>query len=117
MSYPKIRLRHCWCYHQQYFSTPCCWFGEPNLSVVRHAATRTYRTAWVYITGKAWEEHTACEGKAFEETVILLSQQHERETIKAKGFQEHRTFEGKAFEELACDNRGTKKVKTTEIRE
>jgi hypothetical protein len=21
----------------------------------------------VYIAGKAWEEHTACEGKAFEE--------------------------------------------------
>jgi hypothetical protein len=46
-----------------------------------------------------------------------LREQRERETIKAKGFQEHRTFEGKAFEELACDNRGTKKVKTTEIRE
>jgi hypothetical protein len=40
-------LRHYWCYHQQYFSTTRCWFGEPNLSVVRHAATRTYRTAWV----------------------------------------------------------------------
>jgi len=66
------------------------------------AAIRSYRTAWgmVCITGKACEEHTACEGKAFEETVIPLSQQHERETIKAKGFQEHRTFEGKAFEEL-----------------
>jgi hypothetical protein len=41
-------LRHYWCYQQQYFSTPRCWFGEPNLSVVRHAATRTYRTAWTY---------------------------------------------------------------------
>jgi len=52
----------------------------------------------VYITGKACEEHTACEGKAFEETVIPLSQQRERETIKAKGFQEHTACEGKAFE-------------------
>ena len=48
----------------------------------------------VYMTGKAWEEHTACEGKAFEEW------ERERETIKAKGFEEHRTFEGKAFEEM-----------------
>jgi hypothetical protein len=45
-------------------------------------------------TGKACEEHTACEGKAFEES------ERERETIKAKGFEEHRAFEGKAFEEM-----------------
>jgi hypothetical protein len=36
--------------------------------------------------------------------------------ITGKAFEEHTAFEGKAFEELGCDNRGTKKVKTTEIR-
>jgi len=29
--------------------------------------TRTSGVEMVYMTGKAWEEHTACEGKAFEE--------------------------------------------------